>query len=184
MEQDHYLVQFNKEIYWRASISPRGKYVRIHKPSLIMDLVSHLVLFMFRVDLVPLWALQVASLISLLQLPSNVYLGAVVKRISCLDSNDYGYIWSVLYTCCFLIFTESQNCLDWKGPLEIIWSEPTAMAGSPRADYTGTYPGGLNLSREGDSTMFLGSALLSSEWWSSSPCWGGTSDVSVYAPLV
>ncbi|PKU40316.1 hypothetical protein llap_9380 [Limosa lapponica baueri] len=40
---------------------------------------------------------------------------------------------------------EHRITWGWKGPLEIIWSNPTAKAGPPRAGCTGTCPGGFGL---------------------------------------
>jgi len=37
--------------------------------------------------------------------------------------------------------TESQNSRGWKGPLWVIWSSPSAGAGSPTAGCTGPCPG-------------------------------------------
>ena len=38
--------------------------------------------------------------------------------------------------------TESQNVRGWKGPLWVIWANPSAEAGSPTAGCTGPCPGG------------------------------------------
>ena len=38
--------------------------------------------------------------------------------------------------------TESQSVRGWKGPLWVIWCNPPAEAGSPRAGCTGPCPGG------------------------------------------
>jgi len=44
--------------------------------------------------------------------------------------------------------TESQNGRGWKGPLWIIWSNPTAEAGLPTAGCTGPCPGRVSISPE------------------------------------
>jgi len=39
-------------------------------------------------------------------------------------------------------YGKSQNCRDWKGPLWIIWSNPSDKAESPTAGCKGPHPGG------------------------------------------
>lgn len=53
-------------------------------------------------------------------------------------------------------FTELKNALSWKGPLEIIQSNSSAKAGSPRAGYAGTCPGGFESLQRGRIHSFPG----------------------------
>ena len=84
-----------------------------------------------------------------------------------------------------LKFTESQNGRGWKGPLWVIWSNPPAKTGSPRAGCTGPCLGGSWISPEKETPLPLwaacSSALSPSEWRSSSSCSDGTSYASVCA---
>ena len=49
---------------------------------------------------------------------------------------------------CTRDYTESQNVRGWKGPLWIIYSNPPAKAGSPKAGCKGPCPGGFWMSPE------------------------------------
>ena len=65
---------------------------------------------------------------------SASYLYAAVHRARYIPLND------ILPSIFPLIFTESQNCRGWKGPLEITKSSPTLQSRPPAADCTDRYP--------------------------------------------
>lgn len=53
--------------------------------------------------------------------------------------------------------TEPQNCKGWNGHLELIQSNYPCCRGFPTVNHMGRHPGGvLCISREGDSTAYLG----------------------------
>ena len=57
----------------------------------------------------------------------------------------------------FAGITESQNGRGWKGPLWVTQPNPLPKQGHPQQAAQDHIQGGLNISREGDSTASLGS---------------------------
>lgn len=61
---------------------------------------------------------------------------------------------------------EFQNHQDWKGPLEIIYSNPSVQEGSPAAGDIGTCPGRFGMSPQREPPCpTLGSSMLCHPPW-------------------